>query len=461
MATAPTLHDALLDAALSYVARDIPVFPCRADNKRLHLEHGFKDASTDPDQIRTWWRRWPNAMIGCPTGSAIGAWVLDVDAPDLFEAATRDIGLELPLTRRAATGKGYHLYFRWNPGQPIRNAQKSAKGWPFPLLPGAETRGDGGYIFLPPSNHPSGRLYEWADDRAAQAAPDELVRIVRKERAEQDVPRLALAASNDEGDSRYGLAALDDECSGILGAQIGAQEATLNQAALKMGALVAGGSLTKKTACENLIAAGMQMPSFNSADPWTHEVIRAKVERGVGDGMGTPRKPAEKPAAKAKPRALELVSGSASQPEEGTPDATVRPTIQIRQGALDVMATAAEKVLISHGAPIYDRGGLVKPVLEQVPASKGRRTSVACLIEVDDDMLVDHMCRAALWIKFDGRKNDWTPADPPRPIAGIIRSRRGEWSFPDWRASSPRQPSAPMAPSSMASDMTRTHSFCS
>lgn len=430
MATAPTLNEALLDAALSYAHRGIPVFPCQAENKRPHLEHGFKDASIDPNQLQAWWRRWPDAMIACPTGSAIGAWVLDVDAPEMFEAALQDLGLELPPTRRASTGKGYHLYFRWDPRQPVRNAQKSVKGWPFPHLPGAETRGDGGYIILPPSNHPSGRLYEWADDRTAQEAPDELLRIVRKERAELSTPHLALAASSDESDSRYGLAALDDECSGIRSAQSGAQEATLNDAALKIGALVAGGSLTKRTASEHLISAGMQMQSFNAADPWTHEAVRAKVERGLSAGMGKPRKPVAQAVSKSKPRALKLVPDTVSQSEVGNLDAAGRPTVEIRQGALDVMATAAEKVLISHGAPIYDRAGLVKPVLEQVPALKGRRTNVACLIEVDDDMLVDHMCRAASWIKFDGRKNDWVPADPPRSIAGIIRSRRGEWSFP-------------------------------
>jgi hypothetical protein len=64
----------LVEAALGYAARGVPVFPCRADTKRPHTAHDFKDASTDTRQIEVWWQRWPDAMIGCPTGPEIGAW---------------------------------------------------------------------------------------------------------------------------------------------------------------------------------------------------------------------------------------------------------------------------------------------------------------------------------------------------------------------------------------------------
>jgi hypothetical protein len=124
----------LLAAALGYAARGIPVFPCQADNKRPHTEHGFKEASTDAQQIPSWWQRWPGAMVACPTGPDVDAWVLDIDDPGAFEAAC---DVELPATRKSTTGKGYHVWFRWDVAAPMRNAQRSAKGWPFPNLPGA------------------------------------------------------------------------------------------------------------------------------------------------------------------------------------------------------------------------------------------------------------------------------------------------------------------------------------
>jgi hypothetical protein len=65
------------DAALTLAASGLPVFPCRVHNKRPLVAHGFKDASTDGAVIRAWWRRWPIALIGAPTG--IKFVVVDID----------------------------------------------------------------------------------------------------------------------------------------------------------------------------------------------------------------------------------------------------------------------------------------------------------------------------------------------------------------------------------------------
>ena len=51
--------------------QNIPVFPCRAD-KKPYTEHGFKDASKNLEQIAEWWTKWPDALIGVPTGAASG-----------------------------------------------------------------------------------------------------------------------------------------------------------------------------------------------------------------------------------------------------------------------------------------------------------------------------------------------------------------------------------------------------
>lgn len=67
-----------------------PVFPLKPRGKSPLTAHGFKDASRDPDQIRTWWTEWPEANIGTPTGPAsdggCGYDVLDVDGPDGIRA---------------------------------------------------------------------------------------------------------------------------------------------------------------------------------------------------------------------------------------------------------------------------------------------------------------------------------------------------------------------------------------
>lgn len=294
MATAPQAAGSVLAAALDYAARGWPVFPCHAKNKRPHLEHGFKDASTDPDTIRAWWRRWPNAMVAAPTGPAIGAWVLDVDDPASFEMAAAGMGLSLPETRRCATGKGYHVHFAWDRASPVRNAQQSTKGWPFPSLPGAEVRGDGGYVILPPSQHPTGRHYAWSGNAEPAEPPAELLAIVRKSKPKlhpAPAQRIDAAPRQDmpTEDHPYSVAALREECAVIRSAPDGTQETALNTAALKVGGLVGGGSLSLATAAGQLVAAGLSMSSANRHDPWTMQSISVKVDRALRDGMATPR----------------------------------------------------------------------------------------------------------------------------------------------------------------------------
>ena len=55
-----------------------------APGKKVPLtRHGFKDATTDEKQIRAWWKRWPNANIGAPTGIAFD--VIDVEVEHLAD----------------------------------------------------------------------------------------------------------------------------------------------------------------------------------------------------------------------------------------------------------------------------------------------------------------------------------------------------------------------------------------
>ncbi len=315
------MSNVLQSAALDHAARGWPVFPCNPETKSPLTSHGFKDASTDPKVINAWWARWPEAMIGVPTGEAIGAWVLDVDDPAAFEAGC---DIALPATRRSTTGKGYHLFFAWNGAMPIINAQRTAKDWGIPGLPGADVRGQGGYVIVPPSIHPSGKPYVWASDEEPSDAPDELVALIRSRKGEAVTPPASAArevapttptlrTAMHDTDSAYGLAALKRECDLIAVAGAGAQEGTLNGAALKIGALVGGGELSIRTATSELIGAGLGMTSFDPRNPWTVEAVSSKVARGLEAGQRNPR---SAPAAVASAKRLVAANDDAEMSED-------------------------------------------------------------------------------------------------------------------------------------------------
>ncbi|MCX7701460.1 MAG: bifunctional DNA primase/polymerase [Gemmataceae bacterium] len=66
----------LLTAALRYAELGYPVFPCTPSGKTPRTEHGFHDATIDPEQIERWWSQHPGAHIAIPTA---GLLVLDID----------------------------------------------------------------------------------------------------------------------------------------------------------------------------------------------------------------------------------------------------------------------------------------------------------------------------------------------------------------------------------------------
>jgi Bifunctional DNA primase/polymerase, N-terminal len=71
-------HDLALCQALACARRGWPVFPCQPGQKIPATAHGFRDATTDPDQITGWFASHPDWNLAIATG-APGPDVLDVD----------------------------------------------------------------------------------------------------------------------------------------------------------------------------------------------------------------------------------------------------------------------------------------------------------------------------------------------------------------------------------------------
>ncbi|MEN6385899.1 MAG: bifunctional DNA primase/polymerase [Phycisphaerales bacterium] len=174
----------LYQAAIKYIKKGIPVFPCWSKTKKPIPEHGFHDATTMPNQIDLWWQRTPNADIAMPTGNPSGILVLDVDPRHGGDYSLQELisqyGKLLDTVQSFTGGGGQHYYFK-HPGNVGCSSGKIASG--------IDIKGDGGYVMLPPSSHESGNKYSFelssdiADVPLAEC-PEWLIKMARDDSKE-------------------------------------------------------------------------------------------------------------------------------------------------------------------------------------------------------------------------------------------------------------------------------------
>jgi hypothetical protein len=153
-----TARSPLCNAAIAYATRGFAVFPCAPRGKVPVTRHGCHDATKDLARITAWWCENPRYNIAVATGPVSKVFVLDVDGLDA-EVSLRKLEDQhgaLPETVESITPRGRHVFFRCENGA-IRNSAGA-------IAPGLDIRGDGGYVVLPPSIHPSGRSYVWSVD---------------------------------------------------------------------------------------------------------------------------------------------------------------------------------------------------------------------------------------------------------------------------------------------------------
>lgn len=139
----------LAAAARQYASHQVPVFPCVPGEKRPLVAHGFQDASHDLAQVEAWWRRWPDANIGIPTGPVSGFEVVDVDVkgddprgPGSWHDATRQGLLGGWVAHVVTPSGGLHAYYPASETQQRSWASARAQ---------IDFRGTAGYIIAPPS----------------------------------------------------------------------------------------------------------------------------------------------------------------------------------------------------------------------------------------------------------------------------------------------------------------------
>lgn len=145
----------VLQQARSYVKRGWSVIPINPKSKTPAIPSWKEFQERFPtDQELAQWFDGANANrnIAVVTGKISSIVVLDFDGPEGMNTL-HTMGVRS--TIMSSTGKGKHLVFQ----RPEEGRGNSVR-----TLPGMDIRGDGGYVIVAPSIHPSGRRYAWVLD---------------------------------------------------------------------------------------------------------------------------------------------------------------------------------------------------------------------------------------------------------------------------------------------------------
>jgi hypothetical protein len=273
-----------LAAALLYARSGWPVFPCHwregPDKKHPLVAGGFHAATVDERRIRSWWERWPPALIGTPTGGGRFV-VLDVDPRHGGDGTLAALlgTAELPATPTVRTASGgLHLYFA-EPDPPIITVTTGARGRG--IGPGLDWRGRGGYVIAPAS----GTGYAWLEE--TRPLPLAAVPAVLMPKPAKEARLGAAATTNTLTD--YGEAALTSATNRIMEAPAGEQEVTLNGECYGIGTLAGAGGVPVELALEVLMIAGRAMKSHDPRRPWRPGQVEEKVRTAFAAGLARPR----------------------------------------------------------------------------------------------------------------------------------------------------------------------------
>src|SRR5262245_9536033 len=161
-------RQSVLTEALQCLERGWSIIPLKERDKTPALPTWtpYQTRRASPDEVKQWFAR-GRLNLGVVCGAISGIVVLDVDAGkggyESLAALEQRYG-PLPKTPQSRTGGGGKHYFFKHPGGTVKNSVCVVGR-------GLDEKADGGYVALPNSVHPSGRVYEWEPGHSPEDIP--------------------------------------------------------------------------------------------------------------------------------------------------------------------------------------------------------------------------------------------------------------------------------------------------
>ncbi|TCN28177.1 bifunctional DNA primase/polymerase-like protein [Kribbella orskensis] len=285
----------LLTAARTAAERGWHVFPLIPDGKRPAVEDWENRATIDPARIERCWTAGPYGVgIACGPSRLV---VVDLDQPkpgqsppeewrrpgitcgaDVLADRTEAAGQAYPWnTHTVVTGRGgEHLYFTAPTGAELRNTQ-ARLGW---LI---DTRACGGYV-VGAGSTAAGRSYRTAHDITPAPLPGWLAEVLKP--APAPAPITAPIQLDAMRRSSYLHAAIRAETDRVRMAAEGERNLDLYKAAVALGQLVAGGSLSELDVRAILTGAAVSQVAAGAYTAWEADKT---ITSGLRAGAKRPR----------------------------------------------------------------------------------------------------------------------------------------------------------------------------
>lgn len=165
-----------LAAALGYLKMGFSIIPVGKDKKPLIKWEGYQNKRAAEEEIRAWFKKWPDANIGIVTGTISNLAVIDIDTDEGKHAIQEYLPEDLQTPICNTPSDGNHLYFRCPDDKLSNNAR---------VVPGCDLRANGGYVVAPPSINGNGKTYRWIkglsiEEVTPAALPSAYLQYIRK-----------------------------------------------------------------------------------------------------------------------------------------------------------------------------------------------------------------------------------------------------------------------------------------
>lgn len=299
-----------LTAALSYTNSGLSVMPVRVDKKPIGKWKRHQERIPAQIEIMKWFGKgnYNLAIVGGQVSGGLLILDFDLRADEIFPAWMQMIGGVGDILPVVKTGKGFHVYLRCeNPANNTKLA-RSAAGKVY-----IETRGEGGYVLAPPSQHESGTQYMLIQGDLAKIPTlnSEAVKMLvkaaqffdetEKEETAVSAPTPSPSQNNQSRQEAYAQSAIDAAIEQISNAPKGTGNNTLFSATAALAELIPNGIVSESDVRD---AASRAAATRNGKV--TKEATKT-IESAIARG-------------KKSPRQMPAVNGTAPTPKESDDD---------------------------------------------------------------------------------------------------------------------------------------------